>query len=317
MRTKLNHAPERRGSGFILTPRKVLAPLISPVRGLCSGLTLLRQGFGARLLSLVALIALFIIPLSPAIAAVDPQRAIQESGIDERLGNQIDLSLLFFDETGAPVTLKDVITPNRPFLLAPVYYTCPNLCNLTLTGATTLLQEIQLKLGTDFSLIAYSIKPEENPDLAAKKRENYLKELGPISGDPAAWRFLTGPESSIRALSEQIGFKYLRQEEDFAHAAALIASTPSGLVSKYLFGVVYDPVETRKVLVDASEGRIGTLGEKIFLYCFRYDHLTGKYSPVVMNLTRVVGGVVVVLLFGTLIVLRSREVLSEGGKVLG
>lgn len=255
--------------------------------------------------------------LYPAYAAVDPTVAVEETGIDERLGTQIDLSLPFFDEDGTPITLKDAFVPNRPFLLAPVYYTCPNLCNLTLTGVTTLLQEIKLKLGSDFTVIAYSIKPEETADLAAKKRQNYLNELGPISGDIAAWRFLTGPESSVKALSEQIGFKYLRQEDDFAHAAAVIVVTPTGLVSKYLFGVVYDPLETRKVLVDASEGRIGTLGEKIFLYCFRYDHLTGKYSPVVMNLTRVVGGVVVVLLFGTLIVLRRREVLSEGGKVLG
>jgi len=265
-------------------------------------------------------LAILALSASNAVCLVDPNRVEGETGIIEQLGGQLNLDLKFRDEAGKEVTLREVIVPNRPFLLAPVYYTCPNLCNLTLNGVTELLKELKLKLGSDFSVISYSIKPEETPELANKKRVNYQNELGEIDGDKNAWRFLTGDLENVTALSKQIGFKYVREGDDFAHAALVVAVTPAGQLSKYLFGVTYNAEDTRKVLVDASEGRIGTIGEKIFLYCFRYDHLTGKYSPVIMNLTRVVGGITVFILFGTILLLRRAEILrfrdikfSEGG----
>lgn len=249
---------------------------------------------------------------SEGVANIDPKTVESATGIDEHLGEQLDLSLPFVDENGAATTLKAAALQNRPFILAPVYYSCPHLCTLTLNGLTELLKQLKLAIGTDFSVLAYTIKPEEGPDLALKKRANYLKELGDLPGKES-WHFLTGPESSIEALSKQVGFKYVRDGEEYAHAAVLLVVTPDGKISKYLFGVMHDPEEARKALVDASEGRIGTIGERIFLYCFRYDHISGKYTPVIMNLVRVVGAVTVILLFGTLVLLRRRELLRFKG----
>ncbi len=62
-------------------------------------------------------------------------------------------------------------------------------------------------------------------------------------------------------------------------------------------------------LVEASEGKIGTLTDHALLYCFQYDPMTGKYGVVVMNVLRAAGGLTVLILglFMTLMFLRDRR----------
>lgn len=261
---------------------------------------------------------LFVILILAACAAgevraeFEPLKVETTTGIDDHRGTQVDMDLKFNDENGRAVTLRDVVVPNRPFLLAPVYYSCPHLCTLTLNGLTDLLREIKLTLGKDFSVIAYSIKPEETADLASKKRANYLEALGKEIPGQEAWHFLTGSPESISKLSSQVGFRYVKDGDEIAHAAAILVMTPDGHISKYLYSVIYEAEATRKSLVDASEGRIGSIGERIFLFCFRYDHFSGKYTPIIMNIVRVVSAVMVAMLFGTLLLLRLREVRNLG-----
>jgi len=258
-------------------------------------------------LKLIALCFSFcILNVAPSVANVDPATVETKVGFDEHLGAKINLDAAFIDETGKEITLRSAMKQNRPFLLAPVYYSCPHLCTLTLNGVTTLLKEIKLKLGDDFSVLAYTIKPEETFDLAQKKRANYLKELGELQGKEN-WKFLTGSTESISQLSKEIGFRYEKDGLEYAHAAATLIITPDGHISKYLYGVMYDPETTRKALVDASEGRIGTVGERMFLYCFRYDHLSGQYTLMVMNFTNVVCTVFAVLILGWLSFMKLRE----------
>ncbi len=241
-----------------------------------------------------------------SLSEINPSTVEQKVGFDENLGSKINLETEFIDDTGKAVTLRSAVKANRPFLLAPVYYSCPHLCTLTLNGISTLLKELKLKMGEDFSVVAYTIKPEENFELAAKKKANYLKELGEVAGKET-WTFLSGSSENIQSLSKQIGFRYEKDGAEYAHAAATLIITADGRISKYLYGVMYDPEDTRKALVDASEGRIGTIGERVFLFCFSYDHATGKYTPLVMNLTKVICTVFAVLLLGWLSLMKLRE----------
>jgi len=239
-------------------------------------------------------------------ANVDPATVETKLGFDEHLGSQINLDAPFISETGESITLRSAVKQNRPFLLAPVYYSCPHLCTLTLNGVATLLKEIKLKLGEDFSVISYTIKPEENFELAQKKKLNYLKELGDLEGKDS-WKFLTGSAESIQQLSKEIGFRYEKDGQEIAHTAATLVVTSDGRISNYLYGVMYDPETSRKALVDASEGKIGTIGERMFLYCFRYDHLTGQYTMMIMRVTNVVCTVFAVLILGWLSFMKLRE----------
>jgi protein SCO1/2 len=72
--------------------------------------------------------------------------------------------------------------------------------------------------------------------------------------------------------------------------------SPQGKVSKYFYGIKFNPRDLRLGLVDASNEQIGTPVDKILLYCYHYDPATGKYGPVVMNVMRLAAGATVLTL---------------------
>jgi len=82
----------------------------------------------------------------------------------------------------------------------------------------------------------------------------------------------------------------------FVHATGIMVLTPQGKVSKYFYGIKYDPRDLRLGLVDASNQKIGTPVDKILLYCYHYDPQTGKYGAMVTNILRLAAGTTIVLL---------------------
>jgi protein SCO1/2 len=70
--------------------------------------------------------------------------------------------------------------------------------------------------------------------------------------------------------------------------------TPRGKVSRYFYDISYSPRDLRLGLVEASNNRIGSVSDQVFLFCFHYDPAEGKYGATVMNLVRL-GGVLTIL----------------------
>jgi protein SCO1 len=75
--------------------------------------------------------------------------------------------------------LSTYFSGHKPVLLALVYYTCPMLCNLVLTGMESSLRAISLDPGRDFEVVAVSFDPHDTPEIAAAKRANYSATLPP------------------------------------------------------------------------------------------------------------------------------------------
>src|SRR5689334_2894143 len=69
--------------------------------------------------------------IPPALAQASRPSILQEVGIDQELGSNIDLNLQFRDETGTTIPLSTYFH-NKPVVLVPVYFTCSTLCPLTL-----------------------------------------------------------------------------------------------------------------------------------------------------------------------------------------
>ena len=233
--------------------------------------------------------------VSVAFATPDAASVPDEVGIIQKLNQQIDGKIEFRSDDGSLLNLGSLFQGDIPLILTPVYYRCPQLCSTTLNSLATTLKELKLEFGKDYRVISYSINPAEGPDLAAEKKKSYLESINQaysLSG----WLFLTGKQDAISELSEEIGFKYKPDEDEFAHSPAVIVLTPKGQISRYFLDLIFEPLELRRALVEASEGRIGNFVDQVFLYCFRYDHLKGKYSPAIMNLTRIVSMAVVVFL---------------------
>jgi protein SCO1 len=108
-----------------------------------------------------------------------------------------------------------------------------------------------------------------------------------------------------------VGFRYVYDSSirQYAHAAAILILTPDGRIDRYFYGVQYPARDVRLGLVEASQGKIGSLTDQALLYCYQYDPMTGKYGLVVMNVLRAAGGLTVLILgiFMTLMFLRERR----------
>ena len=167
---------------------------------------------------------------------------LQGVTIEQNLNHQVPLDLVFRDEFGRSLPLSTYFSGHKPVLLALVYYTCPMLCNLVLTGVATSLRAISLDPGRDFEVVAVSFDPHDTPEIAAAKRANYLQRYRrPNTAN--GWHFLTGDEASIRALTSAVGFRYKLDPVtgQYAHASAIMILTPEGKLSRYYYGVEYEP----------------------------------------------------------------------------
>lgn len=223
--------------------------------------------------------------------------ALQGVGIDQKLNQQIPLDLVFRDEAGRNVALSTFFQPKKPVLLVPVYYTCPMLCSQILTGVESALKAVSFNPGQDFEVVAFSFDPRDTPEIAAAKKENYLR-LYRRPNTANGWHFLTGDESSVKALTDALGYHYKfdPKTNQYAHASGVMIATPDGHLSRYFYGVDYAPKDLRLGLVEASSDKIGSPVDQLLLFCYHYDPATGKYGAVSLNILRGAGAVFV--LFG-------------------
>ncbi len=243
-------------------------------------------------------------------------------GIDQNLNAQVPLKAEFVDEGGRPVNLGRYLG-NRPAVLALVYYTCPMLCDQILRGVVHGLRPLGLVPGRDFDVIAVSINPNEGPsDAMAKRREIVDLYSGRNRGSGEGWHFLTGTEANIRAVADAVGFHYRYDPKTkmFFHAAGIMVLTPEGKAARYFYGVEFEPKDLKLGLMEASHNRIGTVVDKILLYCCKYDPTTGKYTATVLGIMQVAAALFLLLLLGGLAYFWKRELPSpakaggEGGR---
>lgn len=214
--------------------------------------------------------------------------ALQDVEIVERLGAQVPLDLSFTTQDGRAVRLRELLAGHRPVVLTLVYFDCPMLCGLILTGAARGMRETGLELGKDFDAVTLSFDPRDSSRAAAERQRGYLQAFGKPEVKEA-WTFLTGGEPDIHAVTEAVGFKYAYDEKtrQFAHAAGLFVLTPDGRVSRYLYGIEFPARDLRLALVEASEGRVGTSFDRLLLTCYRYDPASRKYEPYAIGIMRV------------------------------
>jgi protein SCO1/2 len=225
-----------------------------------------------------------------------PSEVLQSVGVDQNLDAQISPDLTFKNERGETVRLGDYMG-KRPLLLTLVYYKCPGLCTMTLNGVVTSLRPLAFTPGNEYDVLTVSFDPRETPELAAEKKQRYVKDFlrkGSTTSHDAAttergWHFLTGDEANVKALCETVGFRYRFDEhtQQYAHASAIIIVTPQGRVSRYFYGLEYSSKDLRLGVVEAADERIGTVSDAVTLLCYKYDPASGRYSLRVMRVLQV------------------------------
>ena len=228
-------------------------------------------------------------------------------GFEQKLDGQMPLDLPFRAENGRAVQLGDYFG-SKPVILILGYYGCPMLCTLVNDGLIETLQDLRPDIGSQFNILSVSIDPDEKPALAAAKKREYLKRYG-RPGAERGWHFLTGGEEPIRRLAGAAGFGYAYDAgvKQYAHPTGFLVLTPQGRISRYFFGVTFSPKELQAALADASADKTGSRIEQLFLLCFHYSPITGKYGALIMNVVRGSAAATLLALGGYVFVMVRRE----------
>jgi protein SCO1 len=222
-------------------------------------------------------------------------------GIDQKLGTTIDMNTELTDDNGQAVKLADIVADGKPLLISPAYYACPNLCNLHINGVTAMFKALPKDAGALFHYVVFSIDPRERADLALDKKKNHLADMARADFS-STMHFLTGAAVTTRALADSLGFKYRwdERQKQYAHASAAIVVTPKGVISRYFPGITFDSETVRLSLVEAGQGKVGSVIDKLVLFCFHFDPQMGKYTLTVFNILRT-GAVAMILVLIALI----------------
>jgi protein SCO1/2 len=248
----------------------------------------------------------------PAVGTPSDLGPVSGADIDiiENLGQRIPKGLVFTDGHGAKVAVDDLLARGKPVLLTLGYYHCPMLCNLVHEGLARSILAAKLVPGRDFVGLAVSFDPKEDPKSANTNQARLLRFIQHEAR--ADWPFAldtTPGAAAAVALARSVGFRYKYDDtsKQFAHSALALVLGPTGVISRYLYGVDFPPRDLRMAIVEASGGRVGTSLDKVLLACFRYDPMAQRYTPYAVAFVRIGAGLSFLALATLLAILWRRE----------
>jgi protein SCO1/2 len=237
----------------------------------------MRGRFTAALIALAA--------VAPASAAVTPQ-AYRDVGVSLPAGAAVPPETVVRDESGRTRRLAKLIS--RPSVLVFADYTCTTLCGPIVAFVAGALEKSGLAAGTDFHLVVVGLDPKDTAADAAVMRKQHLGGDATL-GD--ATTFVTADQATVARLTAALGYRYAYDQEhdQYVHPGAAYVLRADGRVSRVLTGLGLSPADMRLALVDASQGRIGTLGDQVRLLCSGFDPAHGTYNLMVSRVLAATG----------------------------
>ncbi|MGZ3712416.1 MAG: SCO family protein, partial [Bdellovibrionota bacterium] len=148
-------------------------------------------------------------------------------------------------------------------------------------------------------IVTISFDPKEKSTLAAAKKKSIIDSITRAdfkAAAPEGWHFLVGKNGSEARVAAALGFhyKWIEEEQQYAHGTALFLASPTGTLSRVLLGLEFPPNDLKLGLLEAGQGKVGTFAEKLVLFCYHYDPKDSKF---VLLASRLVffGGIVTVV----------------------
>jgi len=226
--------------------------------------------------------------------------AEDEVGIVEHLDTIIPANITFNNEHGQPVQLKSLIT--KPTILSLVYYDCPGICPMLLSGVSDVIEKMGLELGKDYQVITVSFNDDDTPAASVEKKRNFLR----AHSKPRAeyWQFLTGDSANIYSLTNALGYNFTRTGNDFMHPACILVLSPEGKVTRYLYGTSYLPFDVKMAIIEAQKGQSRPTINRVLEYCFSYDPEGRRYT---LQVTKISATIIIFFAVVLLIILITRS----------
>ena len=203
-----------------------------------------------------------------------------EVGIVEHLGKTIPLDLKFVNDKFQTVTLRQLIT--KPTILSFVYFDFPGLCSPLLEGLGSVIQKSDLVLGKDYQVITISFNFRDTPEKAKDKKKRFTERYA--KGKSDGWIFLTTDSATIFTITHATGFITKAVGLDFVHPSAIIAISPQGMITRYLYGITFLPIDFKMSIVEANKEQPRPTIQKVLLLCFSYDPQGQRYSLDVLKI---------------------------------
>ncbi len=246
--------------------------------------------------------------VSDAVSTPVPSEEVQGISITERLGDQVNIgSLKFQNEVGESVALSTYFTGKKPVILMFVYYRCPGVCTPLLNGFVNSASSLELNPGQDYEIVTVSMNHQETFDLAAEKKATYMKRFNRDVSN--GWHWLVGSEDQVSQLAAQLGFgfRYDKESGEFAHAAGIFVLSPTGMISRVLYGVDFPYKDLKLSLLEASDGKIGSIVDRVLMLCYRYDPFARGYSIYALRMVQLAGMLMMVGMIIYLLVFWTRD----------
>jgi protein SCO1/2 len=204
-----------------------------------------------------------------------------EIGIDEKLGQTIPLNLRFINEHKDTVTLGQLI--KQPTVLSFVYFDCPGLCSPLQQGISDVIDKSDLKIGKDYKAITISFNYRDDPNKANKKKKNFAQQIS--KNKSANWYYLISDSVNINAILKAVGYKIKATGMDFAHPSGIVVVSPTGKITRYLYGITFLPFDFKMAIIEAQKEQSRPTINKALDFCFAYDKDEKRYSLQVTKLS--------------------------------
>jgi protein SCO1/2 len=229
---------------------------------------------------LIVVAALLVLLIAGASAEAGVTQAVLDDvSVEPKADAALPLVLRFLDESAQPRTFGEVLA-GRPAVLVFADYTCRTLCGPVLTFVAAGLERSGLAAGADYGLIVIGLDPKDDLESARAAKTVRIGSGTPLA---AATTMLTGQEAAITAVAAALGYRYAydAEHDQFAHPAAAFVVNSAGRVTRVLSGLGLDGGDLRLALVEAGQGHLGSLGDRLRLLCYGFDPVRGIYTEAI------------------------------------
>ena len=177
-----------------------------------------------------------------------------------------------YDATGNSFKLFSLLD-KKSLIISPVYTRCPSLCGIISNGVKTAINDLGM-LGKDFTMVSFSFDSSD-------RKENLASYENRWGMDGNNWKTISASPEEISELMKSVDFQYTFNptSKEFDHPSILIVVTPSGRISRYIYGINPSKKDIKLAVMEANteKTRPGIL-KGFYLKCFAYDPVSKTYK---------------------------------------
>ncbi|WP_371764888.1 SCO family protein [Massilia sp.] len=219
---------------------------------------------------IAALAFLLMLACGPAAAQALQLPPPPAARFDPVPGTRLPLDAVLRDDAGQPVRLAALF--DRPVVLVPGYYTCPNLCSTVFEGV---LQALALSglAGGEYRLVGLSIDPRDGAAAATERKRAYAALLPSGARDLT---LLTGDAQTLARLESALGYRTVADTDtgELAHAAGFVVLDAGGRIARVFSGVRFDPAALRAAIRTPTP----SFGEQVLMLCAHFAPTSGRHT---------------------------------------